>query len=69
MNKQKLAEIVKAARLKRKMSYEDFANKFGTKIPGVYRLESGEQNICIETLCKVADTLDMDLEITFKKKK
>ena len=69
MNRKELASIIKAAREKKKLSTDEFAKIYGTSAPGVSRLESGRQNICIDTLCKVASALNMELEIKFKPKK
>ena len=60
-----ISELI-AARIKRKMTQADVAQKVGTKQSAIARLESGEYNPTVAFLGKVADALDMRLAISLK---
>jgi predicted transcriptional regulator len=48
------------------VSQEQLARLVGTKQPGISRLERGDGNITINTLRRIADALDADLDISLK---
>jgi predicted transcriptional regulator len=50
------------------LSQEELARLVGTKQPGISRLERGDGNITINTLRRIADALDADLDISLKAK-
>jgi DNA-binding XRE family transcriptional regulator len=51
-------------RKKKKMSQAELAKRIGTKQGNIARLESGNQNLSIGTLKKIADVLDCELKIS-----
>ena len=48
------------------LSQMQLAKLVGTKQPAMSRLERGDGNITINTLCRIADALDADLDISLK---
>ncbi len=53
-----------------RMSQSQLAKTIGTRQPAISRLERGEFNtITLSTLIKVADALDLDLDISLKAKR
>ncbi|MBL7125018.1 MAG: helix-turn-helix transcriptional regulator [Dehalococcoidales bacterium] len=48
------------------LSQMQLAKLVGTKQPAISRLERGDGNITINRLCRVADALDADLDISLK---
>jgi len=48
------------------ISQTQLAKLVGTKQPAISRLERGDGNITINTLHRVADALNADLDISFK---
>ncbi len=48
------------------LSQVQLAKLVGTKQPAMSRLERGDGNITINTLCRIADALDADLNISLK---
>jgi DNA-binding XRE family transcriptional regulator len=52
-------------RQRKKISQAQLAAKVGMKQSAIGRIESGEQNLTLETLCKIAHALDKKLEVTF----
>jgi len=44
------------------LSQRAFAEQLGMQAANVSRIESGEQNVTIRTLCKVAEALEMRVE-------
>ena len=48
------------------LSQVQLAKLVGTKQPAMSRLERGDGNITINTLCRIADALDADLDISLK---
>ena len=48
------------------LSQAQLARLIGTRQPAVSRLERGDGNITISTLCRIAHALDADLDISFK---
>ena len=52
-------------RKKKHISQAQLAKKIGTKQSNVARIESGQQNLSIDTLEKIAGALGSDLKIVF----
>jgi len=52
-------------RKKRKMSQSELAKKIGTKQANIARMESGQQNFTTDTLQKIANAFNCELEIAF----
>ena len=50
------------------LSQEQLAKLIGTKQPGISRFERGDGNITLNTLRRIADALDADLDISLKAK-
>ena len=48
------------------LSQVQLAKLVGTKQPAMSRLERGDGNVTINTLCRIADALDADLDISLK---
>lgn len=48
------------------LSQAELAKKIGTKQSNVARIESGQQNVTIKLLDRIALALDMQLEVNFK---
>ena len=48
------------------LSQAELAKKIGTKQSNVARIESGQQNVTIKLLDRIALALDMQLEVSFK---
>ena len=48
------------------VSQEQLARLVGTKQPGISRLERSDGNVTINTLRRIADALDADLDISLK---
>ncbi len=48
------------------LSQMELAKLVGTKQSAISRLERGDGNITINTLCRIADALDADLDISLK---
>ena len=48
------------------LSQVQLAKLVGTKQPAMSRLERGDGNITINTLCRIADALDADLDTSLK---
>jgi len=48
------------------LSQAELAKKIGTNQSNVARIESGQQNVTIKLLDRIAFALDMQLEVSFK---
>ena len=60
----KIAEV----RLEKKLSQTQLAKLTGMHRSNICRIESGRQNISIDTLIRIFDALGMDISITLKDK-
>lgn len=54
-------------RKKKKISQAQLAKKIGTKQSNIARIESGQQNLSVETLDKIAGALGYELKIGFSR--
>ncbi|WP_273401441.1 helix-turn-helix domain-containing protein [Traorella massiliensis] len=57
------------ARNKKKLSQKQLAEKTGMTQADISKIESGNRNLSIRTLQRLADGLDMDLKIQFVSRK
>lgn len=57
------------ARNKKKLSQKQLAEKIGMTQADISKIESGNRNLSIRTLQRLADGLDMDLKIQFVSRK
>jgi len=48
------------------ISQRQLARKIGMKQPAICRIESGSSNVTLETLFKVAEAMDMEINIQVK---
>lgn len=48
------------------ISQRQLARKIGMKQPAICRIESGNSNVTLETLFKVAEAMDMEINIQVK---
>ena len=53
-------------RLKKKMTQKDLADRIGTKQANISRFENGQINPSLEFLAKLAQAMDMKVDIKFK---
>jgi len=65
--KLRIAYQILLLRKKKKMSQAVLAKKIGTKQSNIARMEAGEQNFSINTLQKIAQALNQDLKVSFRK--
>jgi len=61
-----IIDAVIAARIERKMTQADLAERADTKQSNISRFESGNYNPSVEFLQKLAGALDKHLEITLR---
>ena len=64
-----LSVQVRKIREKAGISQSELARRMGTTQPAIARLEAGGGNPNIDTLGKIADALDVELSVTFKRRK
>lgn len=55
-------------RVKKGWSQKDLAERLGTKVPNISRIESGKQNISFATMQKISEALDGELLISLRGK-
>ena len=73
LNKQKavrtrIIQQYAAYRKEKKLSQEDLANLMGIKRPGISRFETGKYNPSLDLLVKMAECLDLEIEISLRNK-
>ena len=61
-----IIDAIIAARIERKMTQADLAERADTKQSNISRFESGNYNPSVEFLQKIASALDKRLEITLR---
>lgn len=59
---------LRAIRKKKGFTQADLAKKAGIPRPTISRIENGERNVTMRKLKRIANALDMDLEIRFVEK-
>lgn len=62
----KFIDDILILRGKRGMSQKDLAEKIGTKVPNISRIESGHQNISFSMMQKLSEALDGNLLVTLR---
>ncbi|PIR92607.1 XRE family transcriptional regulator [Candidatus Falkowbacteria bacterium CG10_big_fil_rev_8_21_14_0_10_44_15] len=65
MKKLDTAIAINELRKRKKISQAQLAAKVGMKQSAIGRIESGEQNLTLETLFKIAHALGKELEVKF----
>jgi transcriptional regulator with XRE-family HTH domain len=60
---------IKKARLKAKLSQATLAERLGMSRGSYVRIEKGKTNVTIESLRRIADGLDLELQVSFRAKK
>jgi transcriptional regulator with XRE-family HTH domain len=66
MDLKQLGQQIKEHRERQDLTQKDLGEMVDTKKTGISRIESGKQNICFDTLSKIATALNCDLEIIIK---
>lgn len=66
--RQKIISALTAARLEKGVSQEALASAMGTKRSNICRIESGGQNITLDTLLKLSDALGKSVSVTLEDK-
>ena len=68
--RQRIVSALTEARMESGISQQELANRIGTHKPNICRIESGQQNISLDTMLKIASALNKDVsfEITEKVK-
>ena len=66
--RQKIVSRLVEARMASGVSQQELANRIGTQKPNISRIESGQQNISLDTLLKIASALNKDVAIDLKEK-
>ena len=66
--RQRIVSALTEARLAAGVSQQELANRIGTQKPNISRMESGQQNISLDTMLKYASALDLDVSIDLKDK-
>lgn len=61
----KIAMELRRLRKQLKMTQEELSEKMGVKREFISRIESGKQNVTLDTLFKIADATDSDLHLNF----
>lgn len=61
-----IVDAVIAARIEKKMTQADLAQRADTKQSNISRFESGNYNPSVEFLQKIAEALEKQLEITLR---
>jgi len=66
--RQKIVSSLVSARLEAGMSQQELANRIGTKKPNISRIESGQQNISVDTMLRIASALGKDVSFDLQDK-
>ena len=64
-----IIQAIIARRNELSLSQRELACMVSMQQPAICRLERGDQNITIGTLLKVADALDLDIDVSTKRRK
>ena len=67
-DRQKIVSSLTAARMEAGLSQQELANRIGTHKPNISRIESGQQNISLDTMLKIASALNKEISIELKDK-
>lgn len=66
--KMMLSELLCDLRNSRKMSQKELARAVGVSQPYIAKIESGEENLTVETIAKILAVLDMSLTLSPRKR-
>lgn len=66
--RQRIVSSLVEARMASGVSQQELANRIGTQKPNISRIESGQQNISLDTMLKIASALNKDVAIDLKEK-
>jgi len=67
-DRQKIVSSLTAARMEAGLSQQELANRIGTHKPNISRIESGQQNISLDTMLKIASALNKEISFELKDK-
>ena len=67
-DRQKIVSSLISARLEAGISQQELANRIGTQKPNISRIESGQQNISVDTMLKIASALGKELTVALHDK-
>ncbi len=65
-SRQKIISSLAEARMEAGLSQQELANRIGTHKPNISRIESGQQNISLDTMLKIASALNKEISIDLK---
>jgi len=66
--RQKIVSALTEARMESGISQQELANRIGTHKPNISRIESGQQNISLDTMLKIASALNKDVSFELTEK-
>ena len=66
--RQKIVSALTEARLASGVSQDELAGRIGTKKPNISRIESGQQNISLDTMLRYASALDKEVVVEIREK-
>lgn len=64
----RIIALLTAARIEKGISQQSLASMIGTQRSNICRIESGAQNISLDTLLKIADALGKEITIDVKER-
>ncbi|MBR1711302.1 MAG: XRE family transcriptional regulator [Clostridia bacterium] len=67
-SRQKIVSSLTEARMEAGISQQELANRIGTHKPNISRIESGQQNISLDTMLKIASALNKEISVELKDK-
>jgi len=67
-SRQSIVSSLTAARMEAGLSQQELANRIGTHKPNISRIESGQQNISLDTMLKIASALNKEVSFELKDK-
>ena len=68
MFRQEIISKLIQARLEAGISQQELAKRIGTKKPNISRIESGQQNLSLDMMSKIANALNKDVSVNFTEK-
>lgn len=66
--RQRIVSTLTEARMESGVSQQELANRIGTHKPNISRIESGQQNISLDTMLKIASALNKDVSFSLTEK-
>ena len=67
-DRQRIISLLTAARIEKGISQQALASMIGTQRSNICRIESGAQNISLDTFIKIADALGKDVSVNLEEK-